>query len=84
MGVRIPSEGPLKVFIMSGFNTTQAKTLDSVFGELDSQLLDVSSIVAGLQTNAGYLTVWAVNLADKLNNDAGVADTDYSTSIVPK
>ena len=56
-----------------GFNTTQAKTLDRLMNSDDAGLV-------ALATSVTNLNAWATALATKLNDDAGVTDTDYDTN----
>lgn len=56
-----------------GFNTTQAKTLDRLMNSDDAGLVALATSVTKLNT-------WATALATKLNDDAGVTDTDYNTN----
>lgn len=51
-----------------GFNTTQAETLQRLLG------------TGNAGAEIAKLNAWATTLATKLNNDAGVTDTNYSTT----
>ncbi len=60
-----------------GFNTTQAKTLQSLLGTDDvSQAVEIDA----LQASVTALNAWATALATKLNADAGVTDVNYDTN----
>ncbi len=56
-----------------GFNTTQIRTLQKIFA-------DVNAGGAFLASNQAKIAAWGTALATKLNADAGVADTNYNTT----
>lgn len=60
-----------------GFNTAQRKTLENLLGLNSDGDTAVEARVATLETKMANVGTWGATLAGKLNNDAGVTDTNY-------
>lgn len=63
-----------------GFDSIQRQTLKRLLDEIAAGDTGQSATIAAHTTSITNLNAWATALATKLNNDAGVTDTNYDTN----